>query len=531
MTQNNHSHLQLPEMDHIQPKNAPHNESLPLDQKLLVHHGSDTALRIAHSNNGNMALRSNGLPSSSGNMALRSNGLPSSSHAAQTLGFRVGTPGTSHASFIHYPAGSSSSHLPEPAVGYPHISEEGFAPVSSHMDNRRAAMKRKNPIMHPVGISASGYYVGSSSNAQLTNSVQPNTAPPVEPFLSQIPLSIGQSSQGGQHLIHHEGFQRNVRARHSNNISLDPRLASTYAANSIHLTSFGSTASASVGTVVERNQAPVSVPTRTVPSGAPGINNRALMQRAYHPAIGSSNSSVGAVPAVHGSGSATFANGGYAPRTLHSGIVPIYPHPVPTASSGSRTMPRDSAILSYPPATSAATSTSMRISQALPARTAASSRHARHVSVGHANNGRNRRARSSYYAFHPLMIEAEVMDQLVFYESRAAAADPHRDMRLDIDNMSYEDLLALEEFMGNVNTGLADEKISKCVREVVCCSSDQMQNDEDDQGDGSCIVCLEDYKDKDALGILKCNHDFHAECIKKWLQTKNSCPVCKAAAA
>jgi len=31
-----------------------------------------------------------------------------------------------------------------------------------------------------------------------------------------------------------------------------------------------------------------------------------------------------------------------------------------------------------------------------------------------------------------------MMDQLVFYESRAAAADPHRDMRLDIDNMSYE---------------------------------------------------------------------------------------------
>lgn len=31
-----------------------------------------------------------------------------------------------------------------------------------------------------------------------------------------------------------------------------------------------------------------------------------------------------------------------------------------------------------------------------------------------------------------------MMDHLVFYESRAAAADPHRDMRLDIDNMSYE---------------------------------------------------------------------------------------------
>lgn len=112
-----------------------------------------------------------------------------------------------------------------------------------------------------------------------------------------------------------------------------------------------------------------------------------------------------------------------------------------------------------------------------------------------------------------------MLDQLVFYESRAAAADPHRNMRLDIDNMSYEvnsrkillphpscsrnlihssnftfhclqDLLALVEFMGNVNTGLADEKISKCVREVVCCSSDQMKNDQDDQDDGSCVICL-----------------------------------------
>lgn len=41
--------------------------------------------------------------------------------------------------------------------------------------------------------------------------------------------------------------------------------------------------------------------------------------------------------------------------------------------------------------------------------------------------------------------------------------------------------------MGNVNTGLADEKISKCVKEVVCCSSDHTQMDQDD---GSCAICL-----------------------------------------
>jgi len=51
-----------------------------------------------------------------------------------------------------------------------------------------------------------------------------------------------------------------------------------------------------------------------------------------------------------------------------------------------------------------------------PARSAASSRHSRHIAVGHASNGRNRRARSSYYGFHPLMIEAEV-DSLFFLVS------------------------------------------------------------------------------------------------------------------
>lgn len=133
--------------------------------------------------------------------------------------------------------------------------------------------------------------------------------------------------------------------------------------------------------------------------GAPGLTSRAL-ERTYYPAIGSSNSSVGAVPTVPSSGSATFANGGYAPRTVHGGSAPTYPHPAPAASSVSRAMPHGAVIRSYPPATSAATSTSIRIAQPLPARTAASSRHA--------SNGRNRRARSSYYALHPLMLEAEV---------------------------------------------------------------------------------------------------------------------------
>jgi hypothetical protein len=147
-----------------------------------------------------------------------------------------------------------------------------------------------------------------------------------------------------------------------------------------------------------------------------------------------------------------------------------------------------------------------------------------------------------------------MLDQLVIHESREAF-DPHWDMRLDIDDMSYEverinflfnttaalecylnkcnffytqELLALEERIGHVNTGLADEKISGCVMEVACCSSSHLQDDQDNE---RCVICLEEYKHEDTLGRLKCGHGFHCNCIKKWLQVKNTCPVCKAAAA
>jgi hypothetical protein len=50
-----------------------------------------------------------------------------------------------------------------------------------------------------------------------------------------------------------------------------------------------------------------------------------------------------------------------------------------------------------------------------------------------------------------------------------------------------QELLALEERIGSVDTGLADEKISGCVMEVACCSSARLQNDKEN---ASCVICL-----------------------------------------
>lgn len=45
-----------------------------------------------------------------------------------------------------------------------------------------------------------------------------------------------------------------------------------------------------------------------------------------------------------------------------------------------------------------------------------------------------------------------------------------------------------------------------------------------------CCVCLEEFKAAETVITLPCNnkHVFHENCIKGWLESNNSCPLCKA---
>ncbi|KAL2538028.1 RING/U-box superfamily protein [Forsythia ovata] len=115
-----------------------------------------------------------------------------------------------------------------------------------------------------------------------------------------------------------------------------------------------------------------------------------------------------------------------------------------------------------------------------------------------------------------------ILDHSVLF-GMADIHDRHRDMRLDVDNMSYEELLALEERIGNVCTGLSEETIVSRLkqRKYVDVKIEGQAETE------PCCICQEEYKDGEDLGTLECKHDFHAECIKQWLMHKNLCPICK----
>uniref|UniRef100_A0A6N2MTM8 RING-type E3 ubiquitin transferase n=1 Tax=Salix viminalis TaxID=40686 RepID=A0A6N2MTM8_SALVM len=132
-----------------------------------------------------------------------------------------------------------------------------------------------------------------------------------------------------------------------------------------------------------------------------------------------------------------------------------------------------------------------------------------------------------------------ILDQSVLFGA-ADMYDRHRDMRLDVDNMSYEvesqkrflgvfvvektvlELLALEERIGNVSTGLSEETIANNLKQQKYSVAVGAKVEAE-----PCCICQEEYSDGEDLGTLDCGHDFHAVCVKQWLMHKNWCPICK----
>ena len=88
----------------------------------------------------------------------------------------------------------------------------------------------------------------------------------------------------------------------------------------------------------------------------------------------------------------------------------------------------------------------------------------------------------------------------------------------NVDNMSYEELLALEERMGNVNKGLSQDKIDKIPTDKF--SRYKFTDDK-------CIICQYEFQSNEKIKVLPCKHCFHPDCIDEWLKNQKACPYCK----
>ncbi len=123
------------------------------------------------------------------------------------------------------------------------------------------------------------------------------------------------------------------------------------------------------------------------------------------------------------------------------------------------------------------------------------------------NNYNNRFNPGDYvsdYDYENAQIEQNIIDQL--------CPNP--------DNMTYEELLALEDKVGNVSKGLTKNQIKKIP--IVYFSKYKFKN-----FDTKCAVCQYDFNEGEKVTKLNCNHLFHAPCVDEWLLKNKICPICK----
>ncbi|OIW11939.1 hypothetical protein TanjilG_02146 [Lupinus angustifolius] len=138
-------------------------------------------------------------------------------------------------------------------------------------------------------------------------------------------------------------------------------------------------------------------------------------------------------------------------------------------------------------------------------------------------------ATSRYYphVLHPSsdgLAEIMILQGRLVMEEQLNSHDQFRDWRLDVDNMSYEQLLELGEKIGYVNTGLEEDEMRLNIRKLkLVISNGTLKN----QIDKKCTICQEEYEGGEELGKLNCEHKYHFQCIKQWLVHKNFCPICK----
>ncbi|XP_057770533.1 E3 ubiquitin-protein ligase RDUF2-like [Salvia miltiorrhiza] len=139
----------------------------------------------------------------------------------------------------------------------------------------------------------------------------------------------------------------------------------------------------------------------------------------------------------------------------------------------------------------------------------------------------SRHHRHVRHGFRDGLAEIVMLQSSLLMGGRSDGLDRYRDLRLDTDNMSYEELLELSDRIGYVSTGLRDDEITRCLGTTKVAPSTDLSLHFTSEMERKCSICQEEYEADDETGKLYCGHFYHIYCIKQWLRQKSSCPICK----
>lgn len=103
------------------------------------------------------------------------------------------------------------------------------------------------------------------------------------------------------------------------------------------------------------------------------------------------------------------------------------------------------------------------------------------------------------------------------------------DAEIEEGEMSYDALLRLGERIGDVKEErwamVARGKINQLP--TLKWTSSMAEGKEANHTEVKCQVCQENYEEADVLRRLPCQCCFHRDCVDTWLETKDTCALCR----
>ncbi|XP_075714046.1 E3 ubiquitin-protein ligase Arkadia isoform X2 [Rhinoderma darwinii] len=97
---------------------------------------------------------------------------------------------------------------------------------------------------------------------------------------------------------------------------------------------------------------------------------------------------------------------------------------------------------------------------------------------------------------------------------------------------NFEELIHLEERLGNVNRGASQGTIERCTyphkykKRKLHDKQDGEEATEEDTEE-KCTICLSILEEGEDVRRLPCMHLFHQVCVDQWLITNKKCPICR----
>ncbi|KAH8551097.1 hypothetical protein BGW37DRAFT_494807 [Umbelopsis sp. PMI_123] len=125
----------------------------------------------------------------------------------------------------------------------------------------------------------------------------------------------------------------------------------------------------------------------------------------------------------------------------------------------------------------------------------------------------------------------------------SVAANPMNYMDDDELDTSYEGLWRLSEQIGyERERGLSNEarknlkvitwrqhsalKLQNVVNKTTSKGKEKAKQNSQ-MVEQRCSICLDAYKSVDQLWVLPCHHEFHKDCVNRWFDTSQKCPICR----